>query len=147
MYKRQILRFFVEKSPEYLESCAFILDGPLAIFGAPASILHPIREELKRLNSKAREINGTDIVVFGVEKTGRFKEHWEQLDWQDREGPGSRFPAQTVVALNDDYIKKNIVPSDKKGKPFGEDTHFGRVILYKTNKEEHIVIHLSLIHI
>ena len=141
-----ILRFFVEKSPAYLDRCAFVLDGPLAIFGTPASILRPIREELKRLNEEARNINGKDIVMFGIEKTGRFREHWEQLDWQDRVGPGSRFPEQTVVALDDEYIHKNIVPADKKGKPFGEDTHFGRTILYKTNKGEHVVIHTAMLN-
>ncbi len=141
-----ILRFFVKKSPTYLGGCAFVLDGPLAIFGTPASILRPIREELKRLNEEARNINGKDIVVFGIEKTGRFREHWEQLDWQDRVGPSSRFPDQTVVALDDEYIHKNIVPSDKKGKPFGEDTHFGRAILYKTNKGEHVVIYTAMLN-
>lgn len=141
-----ILRFFIQKSPGYLKDCAFVLDGSLAIFGTPASILLPIREELKRLNSKAKAINETDIVVFGMEKTGRFREHWKQLDWQDDVGPSSRFPAQTVVALSDGYIKENIVPSDKQGKPFGEDTHFGRVILYKTNKGEHTVIHTAMLN-
>ncbi len=141
-----ILRFFVKKYPKYLEDCAFVLDGPLAIFGTPASILRPIREELKKLNREARKANGTDIVVFGVEKTGRFKEHWIQLDWQDGVGPGARFPDQTVIALDDEYIKNNIVPSDKKGKPFGEDTHFGRAILYKTNKGKHIVIHVAMLN-
>ena len=141
-----ILRFFVNKSPDYLDTCAFVLDGPLAIFGTPASILRPIREELKRLNEKARKANGTDIVMFGIEKTGRFKEHFEQLDWQDGVGPGTRFPEQTVIALDDEYIKNNIVPSDKKGKPFGEDTHFGRAILYKTNKGEHVVIQTAMLN-
>ena len=141
-----ILRFFADKSPGYLDNCAFVLDGPLAIFGTPASILRPIREELKRLNSEARKSNGTDIVVFGVEKGGQFREHWEQLDYLDGEGPGSRFPDQTVVALDDDYIKGNIIPADKKAKPFGEDTHFGRAILYKTNKGEHIVIQSAVLN-
>ena len=141
-----ILRFFVKKSPAYLDGCAFVLDGPLAIFGTPASILRPIREELKKLNEEARRANGKDIVVFGIEKTGRFREHWEQLDWQDGMGPGSRFPDKTVVAPDDKYIHKNIVPADKKGKPFGEDTHFGRAILYKTNKGEHVVIHTAMLN-
>lgn len=141
-----ILRFFIAKSPSYLNTCAFVLDGPLAIFGTPASILRPIRRELKRLNEEARRINGTDIVVFGMEKTGRFMEHWHQLDWQDGIGPGSRFPDSTVIALDDEYIHTHIVPSDKKGKAFGEDTHFGRVILYKTNKGEHVVLHTSMLN-
>ena len=141
-----ILRFFVKKSPAYLDTCAFVLDGPLAIFGTPASILRPIREELQRLSREARRINGTDVVVFGIEKTGRFREHWEQLDWQDGVGPGSRFPEQTVIVLDDEYIHKNIVPADKKGKPFGTDTHFGRAIFYKTDKGERIVIHTAILN-
>ena len=141
-----ILRFFVNKCPAYLDSCAFVLDGPLAIFGTPASILRPIREEFKRLNNEARKANGTDIVVFGVEKSGRFKEHLEQLDYQDGEGPKLRFPDQTTIVLNDEYIKNNIIPADKKGKPFGKDTHFGRAILYKTNKGEHIVIQSAVLN-
>ena len=141
-----ILRFFVKNCPDYLDRCAFVLDGPLAIFGTPASILRPIREELKRLNEYARKSSGTDIVVFGIEKTGRFKEHWEQIDWQDKVGPNSRFPEQTVIALDDEYIHKNIIPADKKGKAFGEDTHFGRAILYKTNKGEHVVIHTAMLN-
>lgn len=141
-----ILRFFVKKYPAYLDSCAFVLDGPLAVFGTPASILRPIREELQRLNDEARKANGTDIVVFGIEKTGRFKEHWEQIDWQDKVGPSSRFPEQTVIALDDEYIHKNIVPADKKGKAFGKDTHFGRAILYKTNNGERVVIHTAMLN-
>lgn len=141
-----ILRFFVEKHPAYLDTCAFVLDGPLAIFGTPASILRPIREELKRLNDKARQANGADIVVFGIEKTGRFREHWEQLDWQEGIGPSSRFPEQTAIALDDEYIKSNIVPADKEGKPFGQDTHFGRSVLYKTNKGGHVVIHTAMLN-
>lgn len=141
-----ILRFFIEKSPAYLDTCAFVLDGPLAIFGTPASILRPVRRELRRLNEKARSINGTDIVVFGMEKTGRFMEHWHQLDWQDGVGPGTRFPENTVIALDDEYIHSHIVPTDKKGKAFGEDTHFGRVVLYKSNKGEHVVIHTSMLN-
>ena len=141
-----ILRFFASKSPAYLDTCAFVLDGPLAIFGTPASILRPIREELKRLSEIARKANGKDLVVFGIEKSGQFREHWQQLDYVDGVGPNSRFPEQTVIALNDDYIKSNIIPADKKGKPFGEDTHFGRAILYKTNKSEHIVIQSAVLN-
>ena len=141
-----ILRFFEQKLPEYLENCAFVLDGPLAIFGTPASILRPIRREFRRLNDCARIANGQDLVVFGVEKTGRFKEHWERIDYQEGIGPRSRFSEQTTIALNDEYIHSNIVPGNKVGKAFGQDTHFGRAILYKTNKGKHLVIHTAMLN-
>ena len=141
-----ILRFFIKECPEYLESCAFVLDGPLALFGTPASILRPIRKELKSLNNEARKINNKDIVLFGIQKKGQFTEHWNQLDWDDDNGPGARFSEQTVIALNHQYIKENILPTNKNGKPFGTDTHFGRIIMYKSKRQEHIVLHTAMMN-
>ena len=141
-----ILRFFESKVPEYLKDCAFVLDGPLAIFGTPASILRPVREELRRLNQVARACNKEDIIVFGIEKTGRMKEHFEQLDHDDEYGPRTRFDDQTVIAPDDDYIHTHIIKSNTVGKPFGSDTHFGRVLLYKTNKGKHVVLHTAMLN-
>ena len=141
-----ILRFFAKNAPAYLESCAFVLDGPLAIFGTPASILTPIRVELKRLNEIARSNNGEDLVVFGIEKSGRMKEHLEQLDYEDDAGPRSRFGEKTIIVPNNDYIRANVVPSNYNSKPFGADTHFGRYVLYKTNRGKHVVVNTAMLN-
>jgi len=135
-----ILRYFAEHHPALFSDCAFVLDGPLAIFGTPASILRPIREEFKRLNNIAREATGgKDIAVFGIEKTGAFVEHWEQIDHDDEVGRRTRYKNGAVIPLSNDYIRTNIKPG-KTDKPFGEDTHFGRTVLYKTKKGEHTVL-------
>jgi hypothetical protein len=42
---------------------AFFIDGPLAVFGRPAWLSAAISHELKRLNAKAREATGQDLVI------------------------------------------------------------------------------------
>ena len=141
-----ILRFFEKNRPEYLADCAFVLDGPLAVFGTPASILRPIRKELLRLNETAKQKNGgKDIVLFGVEKTGMFCEHWEQIDWDDQAGYRTRYAPKSIIAPDSKYIRQNIAPG-KTDKPHGKDTHFGRYVLYKTNKGEHVVINTAMLN-
>ncbi|MDD9851227.1 MAG: DNA double-strand break repair nuclease NurA [Gammaproteobacteria bacterium] len=140
-----ILRFFAKKCPAYLKDCAFVLDGPLAVFGTPASMLRPIQKELLRLNTIARQSNGTDIVLFGIQKTGMFVEHWEQIDWDDDKGPRTRFADGTVIAPDGEYIRNNILPG-KAGKNFGTDTYFGRTVMYKTNKGEHTVLNTAMLN-
>ena len=141
-----LLRFFVNKAPSYLASSVFVLDGPLAIFGTPASLLGSIRTELKSLNQTAIERAGTEIALFGLEKAGRFQEHWQQLDWQDGLGPSSRFPERTTIVPDGDYISTYVKPRNRPGKDFGEDTHFGRIVLYKTNRGKHAVIHIAMLN-
>ena len=140
-----ILRFFAKNRPAYFRDCAFVLDGPLAIFGAPASILRPIREEFVRLNDIARQATGNDIAVFGIEKSGGFFDHWEQIDHDDKKGPRAHYDNGAVIPLADDYIRQNIKPG-KTDKPFGDDTHFGRAVLYKTKKGEHVVLNTAMLN-
>lgn len=139
-----LLRFFEAHGPEHLADCLFVLDGPLAIFGSPASILRPIKEELLRINAKSLEVNKQDIALIGVEKSGMLYQHWEQLDFDAEKGPRARFDKKTVIAPDSEYIRKNI-KFNAPGKPHGEDTHFGRFVLYKTNKGEHVVLNTAML--
>ena len=142
-----ILRYFEREIPERFKDTAFVLDGPLAVFGTPASILHPIRKELLRLNKTARAKTGQDIALFGVEKSGAFYEHWEQIDWDDENGPRTKYPSKTIITPNGDYVRKNIVPgTSEKSNPHGNSTHFGRHVLYKTAKGEHVVLNTAMLN-
>jgi len=120
-----------------LKHIAIFLDGPLAIFGQPAWISGAITEELKILNREIREITGADLLLLGIEKTGVFVTHFDQLD-QIQEGGKGNFPNQTVALITDDYIKENIVISDSD-KTYGTGTYFGRKFMYKTATGERIV--------
>lgn len=120
-----------------LTSLAFFIDGPLAVFGPPAWLSAAISKELKRLNQKVQANAGQDLLMLGIEKTGAFVQHFEEID--ETETPGQKlFSARQYLLLTDEYIKERILYSDSD-KRYGEDTYFGRKFLYKTQSEARIV--------
>lgn len=120
-----------------LRRVAFIMDGPLAVFSTSSWLTKVIGHELNRINSLQKEINGTDLLIFGIEKTGTFVNHFEEID-MTKDGVTDKFPKQSAFLLNDDYIKKNIIFSEST-KPYGQDTYFGRKLFYKANSGQRIV--------
>src|SRR5581483_7126499 len=142
-----ILRFFERDDRiHYLRDCAFILDGPLAVFGQPAWIAPYVRRELMRISAKARQKNGTDLLCFGIEKTGQYVAHFSDIDWTDENGPRSKFPPGTVIAPDARYINRNIVFRPEDAKPSGIDTYFGRKVFYKTKNSAHAVLNTSIVN-
>ena len=142
-----ILRFFEHSSRiHYLRDCAFVLDGPLAVFGQPAWLAPWVRDEIIRISSKAREVNGCDILVMGIEKSGQYVSHFADLDWTDAAGPRSRFAPGSVLIPNASYINRNIVFRPVEAKPSGADTYFGRKIFYKTRNSAHAVLNLAMVN-
>ncbi|MHB8996171.1 MAG: DNA double-strand break repair nuclease NurA [Armatimonadota bacterium] len=124
---------------------AFVLDGPLAVFGHPAWLSQAIYRELCRLNVLVRAATGgQDMLLLGVEKSGAFSSHFEMLD-QSPEGEGNQLPNGSLYLLEDDYIKTNIVFSTSP-KPYGQDTYFGRKFLYKTHSGNRIVGSIPFLH-
>jgi hypothetical protein len=112
---------------------AFVLDGPLAVFGAPAWMSTAIMKELRRLNKAARvALNDPtfNLMLVGIEKTGNFVEHLEQIE-KGPEGHGDTLPKQAAVLLTDAYIKQRIIFS-KSEAPYGRNTYYGRKAFYKT---------------
>jgi hypothetical protein len=122
---------------------AFFLDGPLAVFGHPAWLSAAISAELKRINGKVRASTGEDLLILGIEKTGEFVAHFDQID--ATESPGEqRFAPGTLVVPDDTYIKKRIIFSDSP-KRYGLDTYFGRKFLYKSRRGARIVASLPFL--
>lgn len=127
----------VKKWLSSLSRIAIFLDGQLAVFGPPAWISQSIYQELLRLSPQIRKATGgKDLLLIGVEKTGAFVQHFEDLD--KKTGDNESFSSQTVGLLADIYIKKNIIFSDSK-KLYGDDTYFGRKFFYKTKSGARIV--------
>lgn len=120
-----------------LKRLALVIDGPLAVFGHPAWLSEAIEKEICRINGLARERNGQDLLVLGIEKTGAFATHLQQLDINSDGAPG-RIAPQSAMLLTDSYIKQNIVFSDSQ-KPYGSQTYFGRKFFYKTKSGALIV--------
>lgn len=138
-----LLRWFerrnvLDKTPEI----AFIVDGPLAMFGHPAWLSTLIKAELKRLNNTVRATTGQDLVIIGVEKSGAFVDHFEQIDKTESSEPF--FPDRSFALLTDDYIKRRVVFS-VSDKPYGADTYFGRKFFYKAQSGAKIVATLPML--
>lgn len=127
-----------------IDRVAFVLDGPLAVFGHPAWLSAAISFELKRINLLVRHETGRDLLLIGVEKTGTFVSHFDDLDQRDDEGK-TLFDPRTVFMPDDKYIKSNIVFSTSP-KRYGIDTYFGRKVLYKTLSGARLVIDVPFLN-
>jgi hypothetical protein len=132
-----LLRWFERRGLlEQIAKVAFILDGPLAMFGHPAWLSPIIKSELKRINKVVRAQTGRDLSIIGIEKTGAFVTHFEELDRTETGEPF--FPNGTYALLTDPYIKERIIFSSSD-KPYGQDTYFGRKFFYKAKSGARIV--------
>ena len=141
-----ILRFFAEKSRRhYLKDCAFVLDGPLAVFGQPAAIAPYVRAEIQRISAICREEFGRDLLIMGVEKSGMYVSHFEQLDWSEGLS-GERFAPRTTLIPDARYVNRNIVFRPADAKPSGADTYFGRKVMYKTRSGSRAVLNLAMVN-
>ncbi len=120
-----------------LTSLAFFVDGPLAVFGPPAWLSAAISQELKRMNQLVQTRTGQDLLMLGIEKTGAFVQHFEEIDQTETPGQ-SLFACRQYILLTDGYIKERILQSESH-KRYGEDTYFGRKFFYKTQSGARIV--------
>lgn len=133
-----LLRAFERRNMlDRVHRLAFFLDGPLALFGHPAWLSAAISLELKRINKKVRAATGSDLIIVGIEKSGQFVAHFDELD--QTEVPGSvRFAPGQFLLLTDRYIKERVIFSNST-KRYGLDTYFGRKFFYKTSSGARIV--------
>jgi hypothetical protein len=133
-----ILRAFERKGwLATLRRVAFIMDGPLAVFSTSSWLTKVIELELNRINDLQKKINGEDLLIIGIEKSGTFFNHLLEID-TTQDGITDKFPKQSALLLTDDYIKKNIIFSESV-KPYGQDTYFGRKFFYKAASGQKIV--------
>ena len=133
-----ILRSFEKKDWfNLLDRVAFVLDGPLACFSTWSWINKSINAELIRINDIQKKLTGKDLLIFGIEKSGTFYNHFEEVD-TEVDGSIDRFPNQSAFLLSDGYIKRNIIFSESD-KPYGQDTYVGRKFFYKTRTGYRVV--------
>jgi hypothetical protein len=138
-----LLRWFERRNfLDRIPKVAFVVDGPLAMFGHPAWLSPLIKNELKRLNTILRDHTGNDLIIIGVEKSGAFVSHFEEIDKTESGEP--YFPNRSFALLTDDYIKQRIIFS-VSDKPYGKDTYFGRKFFYKTTSGARIVATLPIL--
>jgi hypothetical protein len=140
-----LLRCFEKRNMlKEMDKVAFFIDGPLAVFGPPAWLSEAISKELKRINAVVFKETGKDLIIVGIEKSGEFVSHFDEIDNTETEGQ-TLFPPCSFVLLTDKYIKKRIHPSTSERR-YGKDTYFGRKIFYKTKNGSRIVASIPFLN-
>ena len=137
-----VLRYFAsfEQGLSILPRIAFVVDGPLAAFGQFAAVVPYVQKELHRINDVCLAKTGKNILLFSLIKSGQFFEHFEQLDFDEVKGPNGRYPPQTALLPDMAYIHEAVVYRAPDAKPWGADTYYGRIALYKTKSGQRMVI-------
>ena len=140
------IRAIVQKDLAWLlRGLAFVIDGPLALFGHPAWLSQAIADELMHLNEISVKESGRELLIVGVEKSGMFVDYFERLDRAS--DPASRatvIPPGTALLPSSPYIRKHIVVGE--GKDYGVDTYFGRKFFYKTKSGARLVASLPFLY-
>ena len=135
-----ILRYFHQKADlAMLNDIAFVMDGPLAIFGMPAWLKGYIQEEVGRIHADLLSQGRRGLLLMGMEKTGEFVDHFEELDWLRTEGPRQRLPNGTILVPTTEYIYRYINPNTTD-KAYGEAVYYGRKLMYKNSMGQHAVV-------
>lgn len=141
-----VLKYFLTtpSTIKMLPKIAFVFDGPLAAFGHFAAIAPRIQRELCRINSECLSKTGHPLILFSLIKSGQFVEHFNQLDYDQQNGPGKKYSRRSVLLPSIKYIHRNIVYRPSDAKEWGKDIYFGRMVLYKSNTGQRMVINTAM---
>lgn len=118
------IRFLYDKAPERLSNLAFILDGPLAIFGQPARVHSRL---MKFYNSIMKDLKNryTMPIIIGLQKTGSLNEHANSI---------KNFLEPNSYKIVDDEYRKKYIFGTENSDNFGHETYYGQDFIYKSKK-------------
>ena len=115
--------------PSLLSQTLFVKDGPLAFFGQTANLHKPMRKLMTFLNQHH------SIYLVGLEKSGSFVEHAEQVSKKMR-------PKQMLL-LGNSYIYKYIIPGkEENSEPYASSSYYGHKVIFKS---EHNNVYVATI--
>ena len=142
-----IMRYF-ERTARWnvFRNTAFVMDGPLAIFGMPAWLKDHVGREVERLHERALANGGPGVLLFGVEKSGQFLDHLGALDRSDGEGPRGRLASGLALAPDRAYTHRHIALRPVDAKPHGVVTDYGRRVLYKNSRGSHSIVMTPIVN-
>ena len=142
-----IIRYFQQKlPPSCFDRTAFVMDGPLAIFGMPAWLKDHVQAEVARIHTELMRAGRPGLLLLGVEKTGQFTEHLEELDWRETEGQRQRLANGTALVPTTEYVYRHIAPNPNSTKAYGQAVHYGRKIMYKSLGGQHAVLMTPIVN-
>ena len=142
-----IMRFFERRGWwSAFRTTAFVMDGPLAIFGMPAWLKLYLQREIARLHEEVVKRGDPGVLLFGVEKSGMFLEHLKALDQSDYEGPRARVESGLALAPDRAYTHRHIALRPQEAKAHGVETDYGRRVLYKNRLGQHSVVMTPIVN-
>jgi hypothetical protein len=128
----EIRSFAKARGGRMLSQTAFVLDGPLSVFGQAAGLKRYALSFLQALHQAQTDAGRAGLpIVVGLEKTGRTADHARLII--------DHVPPRTVVLLPDSYIYDRIQPNPGR-RAYGYDTDFGRRFLYRTRDGAMLVL-------
>lgn len=116
----------LEADPASLAKIAFVMDGPLALFGEPAKWQPRILKLIYKANQRLAELRLEPLLIIGLQKTGIVMDHAHLLE---------RFlPNGVMRVIDDTYRHTYITGSDKASADFGYESYYGQDFLFKTER-------------
>lgn len=119
------IRMVGYRDPKLLSRMAFILDGPLAIFGQPAKVHARLLKLYSKVSKHLEEKGLEPPLILGIQKTGPSVEHAMALARYIEKG--------AFRAIDDEYRHKYIAARSESSDNFGHETYYGQDFIYRTN--------------
>jgi hypothetical protein len=113
-------------TPNVLSEVAFVMDGPLAIFGEPAKLHGKMQGLIFKVNQYLLSKGLPQMLVIGLQKTGGLMDHAKLLE---------RFlPNGSLRLVDDEYRNKYIVGAESPADNFGHETYYGQDFIFRTER-------------
>ena len=95
---------------------------------------------MTRIHKELTKAGRPGLLLMGIEKTGQFTDHLEELDWRETEGQRQGLDDGTALVPTTEYVYKHIAPNPNSTKAYGQAVHYGRKIMYKSRNGQHAVL-------
>lgn len=109
-----------------LAELAFVMDGPLAIFGEPAKLSQRLQRLVHKVNSELSAKGLPQMLVLGLQKTGGLMDHAKLIERHLRPG--------TLRIVDDAYRNDYITGGDSPADNFGNETYYGQDFIFRTER-------------
>ncbi len=120
-----LIYMLYRQQPETLSRMAFMIDGPLAIFGEPAKYHTRLMGFYQYVYQDLQQRGLQAPIILGLQKTGQLVEHAHAVERYLE--PGS------FLLVDDAYRETYVRMNDKNNKNFGHETYYGQDFIYKTD--------------
>lgn len=130
------IRYITENDAlDTLSETAFIIDGPLSIFGPSAWLHLAIMRYLSMINTRLKAKKLKKLLLMGLQKTGQVYDHVQLIDRYIE--PDRIFP------ITDEYRYKYIFAGrTPSSNGFGYETYYGQDFIYKTSSGRTFILGL-----